>query len=161
MRGKAVSGADCVAARMESSGRVVPLLSEQAMPQESLWASSRKLSRHHQCTVRFCSHSLLTYRPRSQKAIQEQIHRLRGKQLPIRVWRPNVISPGEFNLKSSASSIVTHATDLNVLHRLALDRQWLDTVRAVAEPIPAPGAPMEVTVEIAGHQDLSPLFCSL
>jgi hypothetical protein len=86
--------------------------------------------------------------------MQEQIHRLRCEQLPIEGWRnwielPHVIGPGEFNLQPSTPSVVTNAANLNIIHGLMCDVQWLDAVDTIAHPFPAAGAPVEVRIEMA------------
>jgi hypothetical protein len=55
-----------------------------------------------------------------ENSFQEQIHRLRSKQLSIHgrcnwIELPHIISPGELNLKSAASAIVTNTPNLNIL----------------------------------------------
>jgi hypothetical protein len=55
-----------------------------------------------------------------ENSFQEQIHRLRSKQF-VDTWQvqrielPHIISPGELNLKSAASAIVTNTPNLNIL----------------------------------------------
>jgi hypothetical protein len=61
------------------------------------------------------------------------------------------ISPGKFNLKPPAPSIVPNAADLNIFHKLTLDRQWINAVHAVADPVPTAGAPMEIRIQIDIH----------
>jgi hypothetical protein len=84
--------------------------------------------------------------------MQEQVHRLCSKQLPIEGWRnwvelPHVICPGEFDFKPTASTIVANAANLNILHRLTFDVQWLGAVDTVTDPLPTAGAPVEVRIE--------------
>ena len=77
-----------------------------------------------------------------KNSMQEQIHGLCCKQLSIRSWcnrreLPHVIGPCEFNLKSAASSIVTKAANLNIIHGLTCDVQRLNAVHTIANPFPA------------------------
>jgi hypothetical protein len=65
-----------------------------------------------------------------------------------RIELPHVIGPGEFNLKSAASAIITNTADLNVFHRLTLDVQRFNAMNPVADPIPIASAPVEIGVEI-------------
>jgi hypothetical protein len=88
--------------------------------------------------------------------MQEQIHGLCCKQLSIRSGcnrreLPHVVGPCEFNLKSAASSIVTKAANLNIIHGLTCDVQRLNAVRTIANPFPAAGAPVEIGIEVARH----------
>jgi hypothetical protein len=88
--------------------------------------------------------------------MQEQVHRLCCKQLPIEGWRnwvelPHVICPGEFDFKPTASTIVANAANLNILHWLTFDVQRFDTVDTIAYPFPAASAPVEIRIEMAGH----------
>src|SRR5262245_853978 len=88
--------------------------------------------------------------------MQEQIHWLRSEQFAIRSRRnwielPHVIGPGEFNLKSAASAIVTNAANLNILYGLPFDRQWFDAMDTITNPIPTIGAPVEIRIEIDIH----------
>src|SRR5262245_4703120 len=91
-------------------------------------------SGHHDCLLRVRA----DYSERTRgNLIQEQVQRLRRQQLPIDDWRnwvelPHVISPGEFNLQSSASSVVTKATNLNIADRLAFDVQWFNAMDTIA-----------------------------
>jgi hypothetical protein len=76
--------------------------------------------------------------------------------LPIEGWRnwvelPHVICPGEFDFKPTASTIVANAANLNILHRLTFDVQWLGAVDTVTDPLPTAGAPVEVRIEVARH----------
>jgi hypothetical protein len=86
--------------------------------------------------------------------MQEQVHRLCCKQLPIEGWRnwvelPHVICPGEFDFKPTASTIVTKAADLNIIHGLTCDVQGFDAVDTVANPFPTAGAPMKVGIQVS------------
>src|SRR5262249_55811305 len=69
-----------------------------------------------------------------------------------------IISPGEFNLKSTASAIVTDATDLNIFHSLTFDVQRLDTVLAVTHPIQTASAPVKIRIEIDIHAGSTSVF---
>jgi hypothetical protein len=42
-------------------------------------------------------------------------------------------------------------SNLNVLHRLTFNFQRLNAVDTIAHPFPAAGAPLEVRIEVAGH----------
>ena len=64
---------------------------------------------------------------------------------------PHIISPGEFNLESPASAIVSNATNLNIFHTLTLHRQRIDAVDTITHPIPTAGAPVEIRIEIDIH----------
>jgi hypothetical protein len=72
------------------------------------------------CTQALCIGS---ERLAAQGSFQEQVHQLCCKQLPIQGWRnwvelPHVICPGELDFKPTASTIVTKAADLNIIHGL-------------------------------------------
>src|SRR5262245_53494121 len=68
-----------------------------------------------------------------------------------RIELSDVIGPGEFDLKSASSSIITDAPNLNVFHRLTFDVQRFDAVLAVTHPMPAASAPMKIRIEIDIH----------
>jgi hypothetical protein len=86
--------------------------------------------------------------------MQEQIHPLRREQLPIdggrnRIELPHVIRPCEFNLKSASSAIVTNAANLNILHGMTGDVQWVNAVHTIANPFPTACAPVKIWIQVS------------